>query len=154
MKKFFELRDEAATLALGAQLAHLLQAPMFITLHGDLGVGKTTLVRALVNALVPGSKVKSPTYTLVETYLLPRFELHHFDLYRLDDPAELEHLGFEDRLTPTSVLLIEWPEKGRYWLPVSDLELRFDYREVGRSLCLESFSKAGEKVLVNLNNLL
>lgn len=148
MKKIFELRDEAATLSLGAQLAHVLQAPMVITLHGDLGAGKTTLVRALVNALVPGTKVKSPTYTLVESYLLPRFELHHFDLYRLNDPAELEHLGLEDMLTSKAVMLIEWPEKGRHWLPPTDLELKFTHIRLGRSLRIESSSKAGETVLL------
>src|SRR4030065_1486744 len=114
------LADEAATLAFGAQLARELTAGMTCYLEGDLGAGKTTLVRGMLRAVRHGGRVKSPTYTLAEIYSLPAFELYHFDLYRMHDPREWLDAGFRDVSDGRAVSLIEWPEKAAGWLPPPD----------------------------------
>lgn len=111
-----------------------MQPGSTIYLEGDLGAGKTTLVRGVLRALGYGGRVKSPTYTLAETYSLPAFELYHFDLYRMHDPREWLDAGFRETVGDTAVSLIEWPEKAAGWLPSPDLVLRLnivdDAREV------------------------
>ncbi|NQD38953.1 tRNA (adenosine(37)-N6)-threonylcarbamoyltransferase complex ATPase subunit type 1 TsaE [Permianibacter sp. IMCC34836] len=111
------LPDEAATEQIGALIAPHLRGGEVLTLSGDLGAGKTTLVRGLLRALGHQGAVKSPTYTLVESYRLPAFELHHFDLYRLAEAGELEFLGLDEFLHPGAVCLFEWPERGAGVLP-------------------------------------
>ena len=118
------LADEAATLAFGAQLARELEPGMTFYLEGDLGAGKTTLVRGLLRALGHGGRVKSPTYTLAEIYNLPAFELYHYDLYRMHDPREWLDAGFRDVSDGRVVSLIEWPEKAAGWLPSPDVVIR------------------------------
>lgn len=145
------LGNQAATEALGARLAKLLTPPLLIGLSGDLGAGKTTLVRALVNALVPGTIVKSPTYSLVESYALPGGrELHHLDLYRLRDPAELEQLGLDDLLGPNALLLVEWPERGEPLLPPRDLDLVFSHAGDARDVALVAHSVPAAGILRDL----
>ena len=128
------LPDASDTEALGAQLAAALLEDAessagsavagSIHLRGQLGAGKTTLVRGLVRALGIEGPVKSPTYTLVEPYTHGDIKLYHFDLYRLGDGEELEYLGLRDALGEAAVLLIEWPERAGDWLPQADLEVR------------------------------
>ena len=121
------LRDARATQALGANIAKYylslidssdasVNEPMIIFLNGDLGAGKTTLTQGLAKALGIEERVKSPTYTLVESYQ-GEAELRHFDLYRMSDPEELFYLGLEDMLARSSLLLFEWPERGAGVLP-------------------------------------
>lgn len=117
------LPNEAATIALAERLAPQVAQLQTIYLRGDLGTGKTTFVRALLKAMGHGGAVKSPTYTIVEPYEIGERSVFHFDLYRLADPEELEFLGFEDYLSPGSLCLIEWPDKGEGMLPQPDLEL-------------------------------
>jgi tRNA threonylcarbamoyladenosine biosynthesis protein TsaE len=117
------LTDESATLALGAALAPLLGPGMVVFLHGDLGAGKTTLVRGLLRALGVTGAVKSPTYTLVEPYRLAGFPVHHFDLYRLRDPMELEEMGIRDYLSGDALCMVEWPERGAPVLVTRDLDV-------------------------------
>ncbi len=120
------LVDEAATLAVGARLAPLLKAPLVIFLHGDLGAGKTTLARGILRGLGFAGRVKSPTYTLVELYVISGLNLYHFDFYRLTDPDEWHEAGFRDLLNPEAICLIEWPEKAHgagVSLPTADLEI-------------------------------
>lgn len=146
------LDDQAATAALGAELAMLLGPPILIGLRGDLGAGKTTLVRALVQTLLPGTRVKSPTYSLVETYALPAGrELHHLDLYRLRDPAEIEQLALDDLLGPLAMVLIEWPEHGEPWLPPRDIDLVFSHAGEAREVHIEAHSLAGERIVHSLD---
>lgn len=116
--------DESATRAFASALA---QAPAirnaFITLHGNLGAGKTTLVRYLLQALGVTGRIKSPTYAVVESYELPTLAIWHFDFYRFSDPMEWEDAGFRDIFSSEGLKLAEWPEKAAALLPHADLEL-------------------------------
>ena len=137
------LADEAATLAAGARLARALPAlpgaeAVVVWLEGDLGAGKTTLARGLLRALGVTGSVRSPTYTLVEPYRTPAGPaVFHLDLYRLADPEELEMLGYRELLEGGSLLLVEWPQRGRGWLPAADLVLVLGAEGDGRCLRAE-----------------
>jgi len=123
-----EAVGEAAQLALGAQLAVLLGArSALVYLCGDLGAGKTTLVRGLLRQLGHQGPVRSPTYTLVEPYDGISPPVAHLDLYRLSDPEELEYLGLRDLLERPGLILIEWPDRGVGVLPPADLELLIEH---------------------------
>lgn len=134
MTNFF-LKDEAATLALGAQYASQWppKKAMLIFLHGDLGAGKTTFVRGFLRALGFEGLVKSPTFTLVEEYHLDDQKVFHFDLYRLKDASELEHMGLSDYLSQDAIILLEWPEKGVDYFPKPNVELFFNLEGEGRA---------------------
>ena len=118
-----DLPDEAATLALGASLAPSLTSGLVIFLEGDLGSGKTTLVRGLLRALGFEGKVKSPTYTLVELYAISRLNLYHFDFYRFECAEEYLDAGLDDYFQGDGVCLVEWPEKAGSYLPPPDLRV-------------------------------
>jgi len=111
-----------------------LKVPLVVWLEGDLGAGKTTFARGLIHALGYKGRVKSPTYGLLEQYQLASLQVLHMDLYRISDPGELEFLGLEDLLDETSILLVEWPDRGGHWLPEADFIFKFAYAEQGRDL--------------------
>lgn len=142
--------DQAGLENLAIHAARALVPGMVVHLRGELGAGKTTFARALIRALTPGLRVKSPTYTLVETYALPGFALHHLDLYRLASPEELEYLGVRELASPDDVLLVEWPEKGGDALPRADVELRLAHAGAKRNLDAAASSARGEPVLARL----
>lgn len=120
---------------------------MTLYLKGDLGAGKTTLVRGILRALGHGGRVKSPTYTLVESYSLPGFELYHFDLYRMHDAREWLDAGFGDVAGGDSVSLIEWPQKAAGWLPPPDVIVRLQIADEAREIECEAASPAGAQFL-------
>ena len=130
----FQLPDEAATQRLGENLAPLLQPGLVIFLEGDLGTGKTTLVRALIRALGYGGPVKSPTYSLVEVYVISSLYLYHFDFYRFESPEEFLDAGFDEYFNETAVCLVEWPERVDGCIPSPDLRLRLQHAGSGRYL--------------------
>ena len=129
---FFPREQEVGEFA--NRLASGLHLPMVIWLEGDLGAGKTTFARGLIQALGYKGRVKSPTYGLLEHYQLDSLQVLHMDLYRISDPGELEFLGIEDLLDDRTILLIEWPDRGRGWLPDPDYIFEFSYAAEGRKL--------------------
>ena len=144
------LADESATDAFGAALAKVLKPGLLITLSGDLGAGKTALVRAMLRALGYTGKVKSPTYTLVEIYVISSLYLYHFDFYRFNDPDEWHEAGFRDYFNENTVCLVEWPEKAGDLLPRADIGITLDILESGRGIRLEAGSEKGRQCLQEL----
>lgn len=132
------LKDESATLEFGAKLAEKLPSKGIIFLYGDLGAGKTTLVRGILQALGHKGSTKSPTYTLVEPYQIGQRLIYHFDLYRLSDAEELEYMGMRDYLDQQALCFIEWPQNGRGFLPVADLSIKLAYEGQQRKMTLEA----------------
>jgi tRNA threonylcarbamoyladenosine biosynthesis protein TsaE len=122
------LPDEAATLALGAALAAHLAPGMVLWLEGDLGAGKTTLVRGLLRAAGETGSVKSPTYTLVEVHVVSGLNFYHFDFYRFNQAEEYLDAGLDEYFSGSGICLVEWPDKALPYLPAADMriELRVD----------------------------
>lgn len=121
-----EVADEAAVQRLATAFARAVQPPVVIYLRGDLGAGKTTFARAYIHALGFAGYVKSPSYGLLETYKAGGQAVLHLDLYRIEDPEELEYLAIRDLYDEGSVLLVEWPDRGGHHLPAPDLVLDFE----------------------------
>lgn len=143
MKQF--LLDTAEdTEAFGAKLFQVLPEKCVIFLLGDLGAGKTTLVRGFMRAAGHAGTVKSPTYNIVEEYRLNKRLFFHFDLYRLVDPEELEWIGINDYLQEQSVCFIEWPEKGEGYLGSADVILSMTTTQQGRKLVVERLAEGIE----------
>lgn len=150
-RRLSSLHDEAATVMLGSQLAGVLTPGMLVFLEGDLGAGKTTLCRGLIQGLGHAGAVKSPTYTLVEPYEETRPPVYHFDLYRLADPDELDGIGLRDYLDSEHLCLVEWPERGAGVLPPADLIITISVRGMGREVCLTPVSRRAEQALARLD---
>lgn len=156
------LRDEAETVALGSALAQTLLAleeeiacaGMAIGLRGDLGAGKTTLVRALLRRAGVTGPVKSPTFSLLELYDVSRLHFHHFDFYRLRTPVEFVDGGFSEWFGPRSVCLVEWPEHAGDFLPRLDWEILLELRGPGRSAVIRACTPMGERCLHRLTEIL
>lgn len=138
------LENDAATLALGAALAEQARAGRVLHLAGELGAGKTTLVRGLLRALGHAGKVKSPTYGLVELYAISGLSLYHFDFYRFSDPTEWLSSGFREAFNPESLCIVEWPERAAGSLLPPDMAIRLEYSGVGRNALLAAHTLAGE----------
>jgi tRNA threonylcarbamoyladenosine biosynthesis protein TsaE len=128
-----------------------LQQQLVIFLNGDLGMGKTTLCRGILQAFGHKGPVKSPTYTLVEPYSFDSSNVYHFDLYRLGDPEELEYMGIRDYFEESNTLcLLEWPEKGGQFLPKADIVVNISLVPGGRAVALSGHSEAGDKLVKQL----
>jgi tRNA threonylcarbamoyladenosine biosynthesis protein TsaE len=136
---------------LGASLIAACEHGGVITLSGELGTGKTTLVRGALEAEAVVGGVRSPTYTLVEYYPLPRFAVAHFDLYRLADPEELEYLGYRDYLNQQTLCLIEWPQRAGGYLHAIDLEIKLEYVAQGRRVELSAGTAWGRELVSRVN---
>jgi len=126
------LPDEAATLALGAELVDLLSGAPVVFLQGQLGAGKTTLVRGILRALGHSGSVKSPTYTLLEPYEVSGRTVYHFDLYRIGEVEELDFIGIDELMDADAIKLVEWPERGAGRLPEPDVVVRLSLEGEGR----------------------
>ncbi len=120
---------------------------MTVFLEGDLGAGKTTLTRGVLRALGHVGRVKSPTYTLTESYSLAGFELYHFDLYRMSDPREWLDAGFRDVADGGGVNLVEWPERAQGLLPLPDLRIALSVRDEGRIADITAPTARGKECL-------
>ena len=157
-------RQEAETASLAKHLAaaiqvfigHTPEAHLNISLEGDLGAGKTTFARYLIQSLGHEGKVKSPTYTLCEPYELyskqHAFTVHHFDLYRMRDPLEWQEAGFAEYFDVPGFCLIEWPEKAEGTLPAFDIQisLQAGKEENERAIAINALSEQGRKVLESI----
>ena len=137
--------------ALGAQLAPGLSRLRLVGLSGELGTGKTTLVRGMLRALGCGGTVRSPTFTLVEPYELGGGVIYHIDLYRMKHPGELENLGIRDFLDSKNVCLVEWPERGAGVLPEADIDVIIRFTELGRTVQIVSHTETGAAVIGGLS---
>ena len=148
------LEDEASTLNAGRRLAERLQRQFgesaLVYLQGQLGAGKTTLVRGILQGYGYSGVVKSPTYTLLEPYEINDQLLYHFDLYRVNDPLELEFVGIDEIIDGPGIKLFEWPEQAQTWLPQEDVRVRLevvasntsaDSGELSRRINIDYFAK-------------
>ncbi len=147
MRASFDLPDEQATHAFASALAACAFSPLILTFQGDLGAGKTTLIRGMLRALGLTGAIKSPTFSLVESYELDAYTLNHFDLYRLSDDAELEALGFRDYLAPNTVCCIEWPSRAPGLKAYVDVAFELTIDGAERHLTVEAISTSGQKVV-------
>ena len=147
-ERYIVLADADATLSAGAAIAPHLIGGMVVTLSGELGAGKTTLVRGALRRLGWLGAVKSPSYTLVEHYAISSLYFYHFDFYRFNDHEEWDSTGFSEYFLPTAVCLIEWPERVASRLPVVDLALVLSVQGSGRALHLSARTLAGKGCLV------
>jgi tRNA threonylcarbamoyladenosine biosynthesis protein TsaE len=164
LERRIALANESATEAFGARFAAAIEAVrdaalaapagftgLQVQLSGELGAGKTTLVRATLRGLGHSGRVRSPTYTLVEPYAIARpggeLQLYHFDLYRFSDPAEWADAGFREYLDSGSVCLVEWPQQAGGLLGVPDLVFALEVDGDGRQLVARAFSESGKACL-------
>ncbi len=141
------LENESAMLAFGKVLAKASEPGLIIYLHGQLGAGKTTLTRGFLHYFGVSGPIKSPTFTLVEPYILPTQMIYHFDLYRLNSADELNDIGLRDYVNENSICLFEWPDKGKNVLPKPDLSCYIDFLEQGRTIKLQATSMRGNEII-------
>jgi tRNA threonylcarbamoyladenosine biosynthesis protein TsaE len=151
----FALADENATARLGTALARAIEAEaaaiaahgLVVALAGDLGAGKTSVVRAMLRALGVTGAIKSPTFTLVEPYVVSSLDFYHFDFYRLADPEEFSFTGFREMFGPAAVCLIEWPDKAAGHLPTADLRIALRVAGEGRHASITAATELGATCL-------
>lgn len=143
------LPSTEATEAFALEMAEVLISPMVIGLSGEIGMGKTSLVRAMLKALGVQSAIKSPTFNLVETYDTTLGKIHHFDLYRISSMDDLEYLGFRDYLQASQICLIEWPEQAPALAGFLDIRIEFQMPKMqeGREIIVKASSKIGENFI-------
>ncbi len=167
MNKHYSIHiaNEIEMQLLGTKLAHALQAQGIIYLKGLLGAGKTTLTRSILRTLGISGTIRSPTYTLVETYELPTKNneavvetqsdllkyAYHLDLYRIKDPLELVEIGIRDYLDDSlSLMIIEWPEIAEAVIPNPDLMIHIQFEGLGRYIDCQAKSQHGNQVIHRL----
>ena len=145
--KSIELPTSQATEDLAACFANGLGAPLIMTFSGEIGAGKTTFIRAMLRALGIQSAIKSPTFSLVESYLINSLHIHHFDLYRIHEEAELEYIGFRDYFTKNAICCIEWPEQAMNYIKHVDVKITLELKGEGRQMKVQACSPAGAAIL-------
>ncbi len=145
MKICIDFPDERATEQMAGRMAACLVAPLVLTFSGEIGAGKTTFIRAMLRAFGVRSAIKSPTFSLVESYQSNCLQIHHFDLYRIHDAQELDYIGFRDYFAENAVCCIEWPQ--RITLDKVDIAFRLALKGAGRELHADALSAAGVEIL-------
>jgi len=141
------LADHDATMHAGGALAPGVHGGMIVTLSGELGAGKTTLVRGMLRGLGWSGPVKSPSFALVEHYQFPSLYFYHFDFYRVEGSDEWDSAGFAEYFHPESIAVIEWPARVSARLRAIDVEVNLEHAEPGRKLTLRARTEAGEACL-------
>lgn len=142
-----DLPNEAASEEIAARLATCLSSPLVLTFSGDIGAGKTTFIRAMLRRLGVQTAIKSPTFSLVESYHSEGLHVHHFDLYRIHDETELDYIGFRDYFSANAVCCIEWPERAPGYLAMADIKFTLDLNGLGRQMQAVALSSSGAAVL-------
>lgn len=150
MQLNFTIKTARAMQTLGKKLAAVCPQSAVIFFHGNLGAGKTTLIRGFLRGLQYTGHVRSPTFTLLEPYTADGKQIYHFDLYRLYEAAELEFIGIRDYFNDNAICLLEWPEKGQDYLPNPDLIITIEFMSNGRSVEFLSRSQKGDTILSQL----
>lgn len=145
-----DLPDEQASLRFANQLASCLAPPLILCFSGEIGTGKTTIIREMLKSMGVQSAIKSPTFSLVESYLCDDVPVHHFDLYRIHHEDELEYLGFRDYFSGDSVCCIEWAEHAGNALPQDDIRFKLSIKGAGREMQIRASSVAGKRILACL----
>ncbi len=148
----YYLTDEAETTSLGAKIAKHLNSGMTIFLSGQLGAGKTCLTRGILRELGYQGSVKSPTYSLVETYTINNKKISHFDFYRLSAAEELFEAGFEEHFSEENICIVEWPEKIAAVMDTADVLIRFEIAGTSRKVTLESETLKGKKMIEGVSH--
>lgn len=151
----FKLADEVATEKLGADLAeaikkHILEVKgqgLNIRLIGELGAGKTFLTRSFLRALGFNGPVRSPTFSLLQTYPFKEFQINHFDFYRFEEPEEFEESGFRENFGPGLIAFTEWTNKAFPYVPGADIEVQIKIHNDSREAIIKSVSELGNKIL-------
>ncbi|MBA2650220.1 MAG: tRNA (adenosine(37)-N6)-threonylcarbamoyltransferase complex ATPase subunit type 1 TsaE [Legionella sp.] len=144
------LKNERSSKQFAIQLANFLPQAAILTLSGEIGSGKTTLIRAILKQLGVTTSIKSPTFSLVESYQCLGRVVHHFDLYRINHEDELEYIGFRDYIGQDSLCFIEWPEQAGDLLPPIDIKINLKIERAGRRLQLLAFTAIGKHILSGL----
>lgn len=152
MQLNFNINTAHAMEVLGKKIAHACTSPLFIYLIGDLGAGKTTLVRGFLHAFGHKGLVKSPTYTLIEPYHIENKIIYHLDLYRLVSAEELEYLGIRDYFNGEAFCLVEWPERGGEFLPQADVTCSITIQKNKRLVMLSASSAKGRELISRIES--
>jgi tRNA threonylcarbamoyladenosine biosynthesis protein TsaE len=147
MIKVIDLPDEHTSEKIAARLAACVVSPLVLTFRGEIGAGKTTLIRALLRCLGVTGAIKSPTFSLIESYQTRHLQIHHFDLYRVHDASELDYIGFRDYFSDETVCCVEWPERAGHGLEHVDVEFSLDFKGNGREMHARACSLAGISLL-------
>lgn len=146
----FDLPNEEASKQLATHLAKLLFPGLVLAFSGEIGSGKTTFIRAILRSFGVKGAIKSPSFSLVETYACDALCIHHFDFYRIQDERELAGIGFRDYVTSDAICCIEWPEFAKKAMSVYDLHFSLSIQSTGRLLSVEAKSAQGETILQQL----
>ncbi len=142
-----DLPTELTSEKMAVRTAACLVSPLVLTFSGDIGAGKTTFIRAMLRSLGVNSAIKSPTFSLVESYQGNHLQIHHFDLYRIHDEAELDYIGFRDYFRDNAICCIEWPERASRYLACADVGFTLSVKGAGREMSIGALSPAGAAVL-------
>ena len=142
-----DLPTEQTSEKAATRLAQCLTCPLVITFSGEIGAGKTTFIRALLKALGVNSNIKSPTFSLVESYQGRDVQIHHFDLYRIHDENELDYIGFSDYFSGDALCCIEWPERAQGYRSLIDIKFILQFKAVGRKMHMQANTALGAKIL-------